>query len=90
MWNHIHPATDKSTHGRLHHLTLFLQSLYKLTESEVLTPGLINLHLQESGVAELENPEVPGDISSEVTVQTKRGIIRGRGPNQKRYLDIAP
>jgi phosphate starvation-inducible PhoH-like protein len=63
-----------------------LQSLYKLTESEVLTPRLINLHLQESGVAELENPEVPGDVSSEVTVQTKRGIIRGRGPNQKRYL----
>ncbi len=26
-----------------------LHSLYRLTESEVLTPGLINLHLQESG-----------------------------------------
>ncbi len=63
-----------------------LQSLYKLSESEVLTPKLINLHLQESGVAELENPLATDDPSTEVTVQTKRGIVRGRGPNQKRYL----
>ena len=26
------------------------------------------------------------DPSSEISVKTKRGIIRGRGPNQKRYL----
>ena len=63
-----------------------LQSLYRLTESEVLTPRLINLHLQESGVAELGERQAPVDPSSEFTVTTKRGIIRGRGPNQKRYL----
>ncbi len=63
-----------------------LQSLYPLTESEVLTPKLINLHLQESGVAELEDRLVSADSSPEVTVKTKRGMIRGRGPNQKRYL----
>lgn len=63
-----------------------LQSLYRLTESEVLTPKLINLHLQESGVAELEDQAASGDSSSEVSVKTKRGMIRGRGPNQKRYL----
>jgi phosphate starvation-inducible PhoH-like protein len=63
-----------------------LQSLYRLTDSEVLTPKLINLHLQESGVAELEDQLESADSSSEVTVKTKRGMIRGRGPNQKRYL----
>ncbi len=63
-----------------------LQSLYRLTESEVLTPKLINLHLQESGVAELEDQLASTDSPAEVTVKTKRGIIRGRGPNQKRYL----
>jgi len=63
-----------------------LQSLYPLTESEVLTPKLINLHLQESGVAELEDRLVSADSSPEITVKTKRGMIRGRGPNQKRYL----
>ena len=31
-----------------------LQNLYRLSETEVLTPDLINLHLQDSGVAELE------------------------------------
>jgi len=61
-------------------------NLYRLTESEVLTPKLINLHLQESGVAELEDEQVSPDLSSEVSVKTKRGMIRGRGPNQKRYL----
>ena len=63
-----------------------LQSLYRLTESEVLTPRLINLHLQESGVTELGEKQAPVDPSSEFTVATKRGIIRGRGPNQKSYL----
>ncbi len=63
-----------------------LQSLYRLTESEVLTPKLINLHLQESGVAELEGQLALDDSPAEVTVKTKRVMIRGRGPNQRRYL----
>ena len=63
-----------------------LRSLYRLTETEVLTPDLINLHLQESGVNELGSPQTPTDTESEISIKTKRGIIRGRGPNQKRYL----
>ena len=61
-------------------------SLYRLTETEVLTPDLINLHLQESGVKELSSPQGSTDVESEISIKTKRGIIRGRGPNQKRYL----
>ncbi|MBT8063642.1 MAG: PhoH family protein [Gammaproteobacteria bacterium] len=62
-----------------------LQGLYRLSETEVLTPDMINLHLQESGVSELE--AAGDDVAvDEVTVKTKRGIIRGRGPNQKSYL----
>jgi phosphate starvation-inducible PhoH-like protein len=62
-----------------------LQSLYRLSANEVLTPDVINLHLQESGMDELasESDESAGE---EITVKTKRGIVRGRGPNQKRYL----
>ena len=63
-----------------------LQSLYRLTETEVLTPDLINLHLQESGVAELGSMQETSDHSSEISVKTKRGIVRGRGPNQKHYM----
>jgi phosphate starvation-inducible PhoH-like protein len=62
-----------------------LQSLYKLSEHEVLTPALINLHLQESGVEEL-GAEAGEAGHEEVTIKTGRGIIRGRGPNQKSYL----
>ena len=62
-----------------------LQSLYRLSATEVLTPDVINLHLQESGMDELagEAAQTPED---EITVKTKRGMVRGRGPNQKRYL----
>ena len=63
-----------------------LQSLYRLTETEVLAPDLINLHLQESGVAELGSMQETADHSSEISVKTKRGIVRGRGPNQKHYM----
>jgi phosphate starvation-inducible PhoH-like protein len=61
-----------------------LQSLYQLSESEVLTPELINLHLQESGVDELVQAQV--DQGEEVSIKTRRGMIRGRGPNQRKYL----
>ena len=63
-----------------------LQRLYRLTDSEVLTPDMINLHLQESGIAELASQQETEDFASEISVKTKRGIIRGRGPNQKCYL----
>jgi len=63
-----------------------LQNLYRLSETEVLTPDLVNLHLQESGVAELEVGEGIVEVEDEITIKTRRGTIRGRGPNQKSYL----
>ena len=62
-----------------------LQGLYRLSATEVLTPDVINLHLQESGMDEL-GQETESSADDEITVKTKRGIIRGRGPNQKNYL----
>jgi len=62
-----------------------LKQLYQLSDIEMLTPELINLHLQDSGIAEIADAEI-GSGSDEVTIITKRGAIRGRGPNQKRYL----
>ncbi len=56
-----------------------LKDLYELSASEVLTPSIVNVHLQEAG---LDEP----DQTNEVSVRTRRGLIRGRGPNQKRYL----
>jgi phosphate starvation-inducible PhoH-like protein len=63
-----------------------LQALYLLSGTEVLTPEMINLHLQESGIEELGDEERQPDAAEEVSVRTKRGTIRGRGPNQRNYL----
>ena len=62
-----------------------LQNLYRLSATEVLTPDVINLYLQESGIDEL-GQQAEGSTEDEITVKTKRGVIRGRGPNQKNYL----
>jgi phosphate starvation-inducible PhoH-like protein len=63
-----------------------LKQLYKLSETELLTPELINLHLQESGITEIAGDEDVESHPDDVTIITKRGAIRGRGPNQKSYL----
>jgi len=59
-----------------------LRKLYRQTEREILTPALVNLQLQQSGL-----DEQGGDADQEVLIRTRRGLIRGRGPNQKRYLE---
>jgi len=66
--------------------TRLLQELYALSASETLTPETINLHLQESGLAEMADLEDLAQADGEVTIITRRGTIRGRGPNQKVYL----
>ena len=60
-----------------------LEGLYEATESDALSPPEVNLYLQESGVDAMleEAPNV-----QEVVIKTKRGSVKGRGPNQIRYL----
>ena len=55
--------------------------LYDNTREEILSPSQIHLYLQEAGLS--ENVD---DFSTDVSVKTRRHIIRGRSPNQKRYL----
>ena len=63
-----------------------LKQLYKLSETEMLSPELINLHLQDAGIAEISEEEEHASHADDITIITKRGAIRGRGPNQKTYL----
>jgi len=65
-----------------------LKQLYVLTETEVLTPEAINLYLQDSGIEEIAAADSDQAAShpDDITIITKRGAIRGRGPNQKQYL----
>ena len=57
-----------------------IQHLYQLTASEELSPEVLHLHLHESAS---KDPEEPSGIAS---IRTKKGVIRGRGPNQNRYI----
>ena len=63
-----------------------LKQLYRLSESEVLSPEVINLHLQDSGIAEIADGDGSEPQVDDITIFTKHGAIRGRGPNQKQYL----
>jgi phosphate starvation-inducible PhoH-like protein len=61
-----------------------LRSLYAATAHETLNGHALNLHLSEASVDALAAQRAEG--AQEVTIKVKRGIIRGRGPNQVRYL----
>lgn len=61
-----------------------LRTLYAATEDEVLDAHRINLHLQESNVAALDIAAAAS--AQDVVIRVKRGSIKGRGPNQTRYL----
>ncbi len=60
-----------------------LRALYASTENEALTGPKINLQLADSGVDALV-ADTGG--TQEVIIKVKRGVIKGRGPNQARYL----
>jgi phosphate starvation-inducible PhoH-like protein len=61
-----------------------LQELYARTEQAGLGAHDINLHLQESGVDALVERDAAA--AQDVSIRVKRGVIRGRGPNQAIYL----
>ncbi len=62
-----------------------LEDLFKQAEDEVLTPEKIHLSLLNLGDARGRAPAALDD-SEEVVVRTKRGVVRGRTPQQKSYL----
>jgi phosphate starvation-inducible PhoH-like protein len=61
-----------------------LHALYRASENESLTGARINLSLAESGVDALV--EQAAEEAQDVVIKVKRGTIKGRGPNQARYL----
>jgi phosphate starvation-inducible PhoH-like protein len=64
-----------------------LRDLFDLSARESLTPDRVHLALQEVG---MEAASAPGPavarVPDEVPINTQRGGIRGRGPNQRQYL----
>jgi phosphate starvation-inducible PhoH-like protein len=61
-----------------------LEDLYREAGRETLTPAGVNLFLQQSGIEELlERAEAE---EQETVIRTRRGFIKPRGPNQRRYV----
>ena len=68
-----------------------LQELYTATAKEQLAPEKIHLYLQESNhtITDEEKRVVKtavDDESAPVSIHTRKGLIRGRGPNQNYYI----
>ncbi len=59
-----------------------IQDLYEISEDTVITPEVIHLNLQESGVKELIEETIP----EHVAIRTKRILIKPRGKNQRSYV----
>ena len=60
-----------------------LRRLYRETKGTDLTPDMVHLFLQESGVDGLDNHPA-AEVG--VSLRTKKGMIRPRGLNQQRYV----
>src|SRR4051794_27380881 len=60
-----------------------LTQMYATTANEALTPDRVHLSLQEVGMTR----DAPADpAQADQSIHTLRGGVRGRGPNQRQYL----
>ncbi|MGR9072274.1 MAG: PhoH family protein [Gammaproteobacteria bacterium] len=62
-----------------------LEKLFAAAGNEVITPEQIHLSLQDASVDALLTERESGE-EEPVVIKTRRGIIKGRGPNQQGYL----
>ncbi len=67
-----------------------LEELYAVTAEEQLAPEKIHLYLQDRNHAAPDSESDKSGKGTEddgsVTIRTRRGLIRGRGPNQNHYI----
>jgi phosphate starvation-inducible PhoH-like protein len=65
-----------------------LKQLYASTAHERIRRETVHMSLQESGIAALgvNEAEADADVHDDIVVSTKEGRVRGRGPNQRHYL----
>jgi phosphate starvation-inducible PhoH-like protein len=65
-----------------------LRELWRDAEDEVLTAPAIHLRIAEAGASMPASAEKASSSYKlqDVTIQVKRGIVRGRGANQSKYL----
>ena len=59
-----------------------IHTLYESTAEEILTAEHIHLFIKDSDAEE----QLDEELDREVAIKTKRGVIKGRSPNQRLYL----
>jgi phosphate starvation-inducible PhoH-like protein len=64
-----------------------LRSLYAETDVEDFDPHKIHLRLNQANLAQVEAIDGDADyVPQEIAIRVKRGVVRGRGANQAKYL----
>ena len=63
-----------------------LETLYVDTDAGAVTAEQVHLHLQQADAEAAAVAASAESAAPDVAIQTRHGQIRGRGPNQKRYL----
>jgi phosphate starvation-inducible PhoH-like protein len=64
-----------------------LTRMFELSAVETMSPERVHLCVQELGFPASVPEQESNAEAAEVIVQTQRGGIRGRGPNQRQYLE---
>ena len=59
-----------------------LQELYEIAKDTIISPEVVHLYLQESGIEDL----LDDDVLESVVIRTKRSLIKPRGVNQRKYV----
>jgi phosphate starvation-inducible PhoH-like protein len=71
----------------VHTASRLLETLYQASDQESLEPARVHLYLQEADNHESASDRTDaGDEQEPVKIRTRRGLIRGRGLTQQRYL----
>lgn len=63
-----------------------LRSLYEDAATQTLDAHAIHLHLGSIDTQASQPKPAPDYIPQDVAIRTKRGVVKGRGDNQKKYL----
>ena len=60
-----------------------IENIYNAGKDEIINAEKIHLFLHDANVEE----EIDTEILNEVSIKTKRGVVKGRTPNQRLYLN---
>ena len=84
--NHFHISGDVN-HSKA--AMKVIKKLYSVAGKEVLAPNVVQLYLNDSNENLGKNAmkEAMNDDAPQWKVKTRKGSIKGRGENQKKYLD---